>query len=54
MADSTQPIDLVGELKAPVLGPDGGADQGIPNELVATMQKKLSVPVSPHGASLSP
>jgi hypothetical protein len=30
MADSTQPIDLVGELKAPALGLYGGADQGLP------------------------
>ena len=37
----TQPVDLAVELKAPVLGLYGGADQGIPNELVATMQKKL-------------
>ena len=34
------PIDRVGELKAPVPGLYGGADSGIPNELVATMQEK--------------
>jgi carboxymethylenebutenolidase len=35
------PIDLVGELKAPVLGLYGGADMGIPNETVEQMQKAL-------------
>jgi carboxymethylenebutenolidase len=55
----TQPIDLVSELTAPVLGLYGGADQGIPNELVAKMQEKLKAagkaseivlyPDTPHG-----
>ena len=55
----TQPIDQAGELKAPVLGLYGGADQGIPNELVARMQEKLKAagrgseivlyPDTPHG-----
>ena len=55
----TQPIDLAGSLKAPVLGLYGGADQGIPNELVARMQEKLEAagkgseivlyPDTPHG-----
>lgn len=54
-----QPIDLVGRLAAPVLGLYGGADQGIPNELVARMQEKLAeagqpseivlYPDTPHG-----
>ncbi len=33
------PIDLVGELKAPVLGLYGGADQGIPIETVDRMRE---------------
>jgi carboxymethylenebutenolidase len=37
----THPSDLVGELKAPVLGLYGGKDDGIPLETVATMQKLL-------------
>ena len=55
----TQPVDLAGMLKAPVLGLYGGADQGIPNELVATMRQKLEAagktaeivlyPDTPHG-----
>jgi carboxymethylenebutenolidase len=35
------PIDLVGELKAPVLGLYGGADQGIPVESVDRMRAAL-------------
>jgi len=35
------PTDLVGELKAPVLGLYGGLDDGIPLETVETMQKLL-------------
>jgi carboxymethylenebutenolidase len=50
----TQPIDLVGELKAPVLGLYGGADQGIPNELVATMQEKLKAAGKPSEIILYP
>ena len=49
-----QPIDLVGELKAPVLGLYGGADQGIPNELVATMQEKLKAAGNPSEIILYP
>lgn len=55
----TNPVDLVGELKAPVLGLYGGDDHGIPNDLVARMQEKLKVaekpceivlyPDTPHG-----
>lgn len=53
------PLDLVGELKAPVLGLYGGADMGIPNETVEKMQKALKdtkkpceiilYPDTPHG-----
>jgi carboxymethylenebutenolidase len=35
------PIDVVGELKAPVLGLYGGADAGIPQESVEKMRKAL-------------
>ena len=34
-------------LKAPVLGLYGGADAGIPNELVAKMQEKLEAAKKP-------
>lgn len=53
------PIDLVNDLKAPVLGLYGGADNGIPNNTVEQMQKALKVagkpgeivlyPETPHG-----
>jgi carboxymethylenebutenolidase len=53
------PIDLVGDLKAPVLGLYGGADMGIPNDTVEKMQKALKeakkpceivlYPDTPHG-----
>jgi carboxymethylenebutenolidase len=53
------PIDLVKDLKAPVLGLYGGADQGIPNETVEQMKKALAeakkpceivlYPDTPHG-----
>jgi carboxymethylenebutenolidase len=35
------PIDLAGELKAPVLGLYGGADSGIPNDTVKAMNDAL-------------
>lgn len=35
------PLDLTADLKAPVLGLYGGADAGIPNDDVASMQKTL-------------
>src|SRR5262249_45042091 len=35
------PLDLAGQLKAPVLGLYGGADTGIPVESVERMQKAL-------------
>ena len=53
------PIDLVAELKAPVLGLYGGADQGIPNDTVEKMIAALKsagskseiilYPDTPHG-----
>jgi carboxymethylenebutenolidase len=53
------PIDLVGALKAPVLGLYGGADMGIPLESVERMRKALKdagkpaeivvYPDTPHG-----
>jgi carboxymethylenebutenolidase len=53
------PIEIVKDLKAPVLGLYGGADQGIPNNTVEQMQKALKelnkpseiklYPDTPHG-----
>lgn len=53
------PIDIVPDLKAPVLGLYGGADGGIPNNTVEQMQAKLKeykskseiilYPETPHG-----
>lgn len=53
------PIDLAGELKAPVLGLYGGQDQGIPMDTIETMKAALSAagsaskievyPSAPHG-----
>ena len=53
------PIDLVSQLKAPVLGLYGGADSGIPNDTVERMNKALKdegkpseivlYPDTPHG-----
>jgi carboxymethylenebutenolidase len=53
------PIDVVADLKAPVLGLYGGADTGIPNDTVEKMQKALKdekktaeihlYPDTPHG-----
>ena len=45
---------MTGELKAPVLGLYGGADQGIPNELVAKMQEKLKAAGKPSEIVLYP
>lgn len=55
----THPVDIVGDLKAPVLGLYGGDDHGIPNDLVARMQEMLKdagkpseiilYPDTPHG-----
>ncbi|HTT07676.1 MAG TPA: dienelactone hydrolase family protein [Gammaproteobacteria bacterium] len=53
------PIDLVGDLKAPVLGLYGGADQGIPADMIESMRAALKTakvpteiivyPGAPHG-----
>jgi carboxymethylenebutenolidase len=53
------PLDIVGEIKAPVLGLYGGKDQGIPLEQVEQMRKALAAakkpsqivvfPEAPHG-----
>jgi carboxymethylenebutenolidase len=53
------PLDIVADLKAPVLGLYGGADQGIPNDTVEKMKKALAdakkpceivlYPDTPHG-----
>ena len=48
------PIDLVVKLGSPVLGLYGGADQGIPNDLVAAMQKKLAEAEKPSEIILYP
>ena len=48
------PIDLVAKLGSPVLGLYGGADQGIPNDLVAAMQKKLAEAEKPSEIVLYP
>lgn len=48
------PIDLVGDLKAPVLGLYGGADQGIPNDTVAKMQDALKAANKPSQIILYP
>ncbi|MBX7223822.1 MAG: dienelactone hydrolase family protein [Blastocatellia bacterium] len=50
------PIDIAESLKVPVLGLYGGADNGIPNDTVEQMRKKLKAPSeivlypdTPHG-----
>ena len=48
------PIDLVGSLKAPVLGLYGGADQGIPNDTVEKMKKALADAKNPSEIVLYP
>jgi carboxymethylenebutenolidase len=48
------PLDLVGSLKAPVLGLYGGADMGIPNETVEKMKKALKEAKSPSEIVLYP
>jgi carboxymethylenebutenolidase len=48
------PIDLVADLKAPVLGLYGGADQGIPNDTVEQMQKALQAANKPSQIVLYP
>jgi carboxymethylenebutenolidase len=48
------PLDMVADLKAPVLGLYGGADQGIPNETVEQMKKALTDAKSPSEIVLYP
>lgn len=48
------PIDLVKDLKAPVLGLYGGSDQGIPNNTVEQMQKALKDAKNPSEIILYP
>jgi carboxymethylenebutenolidase len=48
------PIDLVPDLKAPVLGLYGGADQGIPNNTVEQMQNALKAAKKPSEIILYP
>jgi carboxymethylenebutenolidase len=47
-------LDLVADLKAPVLGLYGGADQGIPNDTVEQMQKALQAANKPSQIVLYP
>jgi len=48
------PLDLVGALKAPVLGLYGGADTGIPSATVEQMQKALKEAKNPSEIVLYP
>jgi len=48
------PIDVVKDLKAPVLGLYGGADTGIPNDTVEQMQKALKEANKPSEIKLYP
>jgi carboxymethylenebutenolidase len=48
------PLDIAASLKAPVLGLYGGADQGIPNDLVAKMQENLKEAKQPSEIVLYP
>jgi carboxymethylenebutenolidase len=48
------PIDVVADLKAPVLGLYGGTDQGIPNDTVEQMQKALKDAGKPSEIKLYP
>jgi carboxymethylenebutenolidase len=48
------PIDVVTDLKAPVLGLYGGTDQGIPNDTVEQMQKALKDAGKPSEIKLYP
>ena len=59
MTDKTEnqpkhPLDLVNEIRAPVLGLYGGADQGIPNETVEKMQAALKAANKPSEIVLYP
>jgi carboxymethylenebutenolidase len=48
------PVDIVADLKAPVLGLYGGADTGIPNETVEKMQALLKEAKKPSEIVLYP
>jgi carboxymethylenebutenolidase len=48
------PIDLVGSLKAPVLGLYGGSDQGIPVDTIEQMRKALKAANNPSDIVLYP
>ncbi|MGQ0664571.1 MAG: dienelactone hydrolase family protein [Pseudomonadota bacterium] len=48
------PIDVVNDLKAPVLGLYGGADAGIPNDTVERMQNALKAANKPSEIVLYP
>jgi carboxymethylenebutenolidase len=48
------PIDVVKDLKAPVLGLYGGADTGIPNDTVEQMQKAIKEANKPSEIKLYP
>ena len=48
------PIDMVKDLKAPVLGLYGGADSGIPNNTVEQMQQALKESKKPSEIKLYP
>ncbi|MCC7048204.1 MAG: dienelactone hydrolase family protein [Alphaproteobacteria bacterium] len=48
------PIDLAADIKAPVLGLYGGADQGIPNDTVEKMQAALKAAKKPSEIVLYP
>ena len=48
------PLDIVSDLKAPVLGLYGGADQGIPNDTVEKMQAALKAAEKPSEIVLYP
>jgi carboxymethylenebutenolidase len=48
------PIDIVKDLKAPVLGLYGGADQNIPNDTVEQMQKAMKEAGKPSEIKLYP
>jgi carboxymethylenebutenolidase len=48
------PLEIVKDLKAPVLGLYGGADQGIPNGTVEQMQKALKEANKPSEIKLYP
>lgn len=59
MTDKTEnqpkhPLDIVNEIRAPVLGLYGGADQGIPNDTVEKMQAALKAGGKPSEIILYP